>query len=42
MRCATRSPEGCLFSLDDGMVMANEGAGLGLEIDETALRRWRV
>ncbi len=33
---------GSLFSLDDGMVMANEGAGLGLEIDETALRRWRV
>jgi D-galactarolactone cycloisomerase len=33
---------GVLFSLDDGMVMASEGAGLGLEIDETALGRWRV
>jgi D-arabinonate dehydratase/D-galactarolactone cycloisomerase len=33
---------GSVFSLGDGMVMANEGAGLGLEIDETALRRWRV
>jgi D-arabinonate dehydratase/D-galactarolactone cycloisomerase len=33
---------GVPFSLDEGMVMANEGAGLGLEIDETALGRWRV
>ena len=33
---------GTLFSLEDGMVVANERPGLGLEIDETALRGWRV
>ena len=33
---------GILFSLDDGMVMPNERPGLGLEIDEAALERWRV
>lgn len=30
------------FSLDDGMVTPNERPGLGLEIDEAMLERWRV
>jgi D-galactarolactone cycloisomerase len=33
---------GTLFGLDNGMVVPNERPGLGLEIDEAALERWRA
>ena len=31
-----------LYAFDDGMVIPSDRPGLGLEVDEDALKRWRV